>query len=66
MVKVALVGLGVMAKEQHIPTIERNHDYELIFTVSGSSALKGLPNYHSIDEASDNQPDVDAFLLWAS
>jgi len=51
-VRVALVGLGKIARAQHVPAIRADPHYELVATVSPDGAAMDLPAF----------PDLDALL----
>ena len=49
---VALVGVGKIARDQHIPAIAADPDFTLAAGVSRHATIDGVPNF----------PDIDAFL----
>ncbi len=51
-IPVALVGVGKIARDQHIPAIAGDPDFELVASVSRHETIAGLPHF----------PDIDAFL----
>lgn len=61
--KIALVGIGKIAMDQHVPSIASSGDWELAATVSRSGTVQGVPSYTSIDEFLANQPDVSVVSL---
>ena len=48
-IPVALVGIGKIARDQHIPAIEADPDFELVAAVSRNERLDGVPNFPGID-----------------
>ena len=50
--QVALVGVGKIARDQHIPAIAADPDFTLAAGVSRHATIDGVPNF----------PDLDAFL----
>ena len=61
--RIALVGIGKIARDQHLPTIAARQDVELIATVSRSAQLDGVPGFNSLDEAFVQRPDIEAVVL---
>ena len=41
--KIALVGIGKIALDQHVPAIASSPDWELAATVSRSGRVEGVP-----------------------
>jgi D-galactose 1-dehydrogenase len=63
-IRVALVGMGKIARDQHIPAIAGNPNVKLAATVSPSSGgVDGVPHYTTLDEMLANEPGVDAVAL---
>ena len=61
--KVAIIGVGKIARDQHIPAIAANPDFELAATVSGSGGVDGVENFSSIDKLLDDRPDITCISL---
>jgi D-galactose 1-dehydrogenase len=49
-VRIGLVGIGKIARDQHIPVIRANGVFDLAATVSGHSKLDGIPNFSTVGE----------------
>jgi len=62
-IKIAIVGLGKIARDQHVPTIAANDAFELVGVASPHSKLEGVPSYRSIEELLQAVPDVSAVAL---
>lgn len=62
-IKIALVGIGKIARDQHLPVIAANNDFELIATASPSSHVDGVPSYTNLDELLVGSPDVNAVAI---
>jgi D-galactose 1-dehydrogenase len=63
-IRVALVGIGKIARDQHVPAIAGNPNLELAATVSPSSAgVEGVPHYTSLEQMLAREPEVDAVAL---
>lgn len=61
--KIALVGIGKIARDQHIPSIERNSSLILAATVSQSTTVEGIDNFNSLDELFVNRKDIQTVAL---
>ncbi len=62
--RIALVGLGKIARDQHIPCIQGNRRFVLAATASTSgAAVNGVPAFASLDEILARGPDIDAVAL---
>lgn len=61
--KIAIVGLGKIAIDQHVPSIASNADFELAATVSRNASLEGVPSYTDIDTMLEERPDIDCVAL---
>lgn len=59
-IRIAIVGLGKIARDQHVPTIAANPDFELVAVASPHHRLEGIPSYASIEELLAKDPAVDA------
>jgi D-galactose 1-dehydrogenase len=63
-IRAALVGLGKVARNFHLPALEHVRELELIATVDpNGSALAGLPAHRSLTEALAQSPDLQAVVL---
>lgn len=65
MMKVALIGIGEIARAQHIPAISQSPQWELAATVSRSSQLDGIENFTSIEDMLSARPDIPVVSLCA-
>ncbi|RBK99206.1 gfo/Idh/MocA family oxidoreductase, partial [Xanthomonas oryzae pv. oryzae] len=61
--RIALVGIGKIARDQHVPTIAARDDVQLVATVSRHGTVDGVPAYHSLEEAFAAQPEIEAVAL---
>lgn len=48
--RIALVGIGKIARDQHIPTIAASPDFELVAAVTGHQPPEGVPGFRTISE----------------
>lgn len=61
--KVALVGIGKIARDQHIPSIASSPDWELAATVSRHGKVDGVDGYADIDALLEARPDIGTVSL---
>ena len=63
-IRIAIVGYGKIAQDQHVPSIAANDRFELVATVSRSSgAPEGIPCFGSVEDLLANGPRVDAVAI---
>ncbi|HEX8234253.1 MAG TPA: Gfo/Idh/MocA family oxidoreductase [Caulobacteraceae bacterium] len=62
-IRIGVVGVGKIARDQHLPAIRANPDYQLAASASRSATVEGLPGYVSLTEMLDGQPELDAVAL---
>lgn len=56
--KVALVGIGAIARNEHVPAIADSPDWELAATVSRSGTIEGVPAYTDLGDMLAAHPDI--------
>ena len=61
--KVALVGIGKIAVDQHVPAISKSDDWELAATVSRHGTVDGVQGFTDIDTMLADMPDVPVISL---
>jgi D-galactose 1-dehydrogenase len=61
--KVAIVGVGKIVRDQHVPALADNPAFELAATASRHSSLDGVDPYTSIDDLLIARPDVEAVAV---
>ncbi|HVJ02373.1 MAG TPA: Gfo/Idh/MocA family oxidoreductase, partial [Sphingomonas sp.] len=62
MTRIALAGIGKIARDQHIPTIAASPDFELVAAVTGHSPPEGVPGFRTIAEMMQSV-EVDAISI---
>jgi D-galactose 1-dehydrogenase len=62
-IKIALVGLGKIARDQHIPALTANDAFELMAVASPNHKLSGLPNFNDLPALLHGVPEVSAVAL---
>lgn len=60
---VALVGIGKIAVDQHVPAISASADWQLLATVSRHGTVAGVPSYHEMGAMLAAHPGVDVVSL---
>ena len=62
-IKIALVGVGKIARDQHIPAIAASDAFELVAAASPHHRLEGVRNYSSVDELLAGSPQINAVAV---
>ncbi|MEM9431647.1 MAG: Gfo/Idh/MocA family oxidoreductase [Pseudomonadota bacterium] len=60
---IALVGIGKIARDQHIPAIGKSTGFTLSATASRSARVEGIASYTSLEQLLDAERDVSAVSL---
>lgn len=55
---IALIGIGKIAIDQHVPAIAASSDWSLAATVSRSGRIDGVPAYSDLKQMLDENPNV--------
>ena len=58
-----MIGLGKIARDQHVPALARNGAFELVAVASPHQRLEGVPNFASIEALLEAVKDLDAVAL---
>ncbi|OOY15429.1 Gfo/Idh/MocA family oxidoreductase [Thioclava sp. DLFJ4-1] len=61
--KLALVGIGKIALDQHVPAIAASPDWELAATVSRHGTVEGVPAYTQMEEMLSAHPEIEVVSL---
>lgn len=61
--RVALVGIGKIARDQHIPAIAASPEWELAATVSRHGGVEGVEHYSDIETMLAARPDIPVVSL---
>lgn len=62
-IKIGLVGVGKIARDQHIPALAANPDFQLVAVASQHHRLEGVPNYPHIASLLAAHPEIEALTL---
>ena len=55
-IPITLVGIGKIARDQHLPAIAANPDFRLVAAVSRNDTVDGVPNFKTIDDFLSHGP----------
>jgi D-galactose 1-dehydrogenase len=61
--KIAVVGLGKIAHDQHLPCIAKNPDFQLVAGVSRNSKIDNIPCFETLDQLIQSKISIDAVAL---
>jgi D-galactose 1-dehydrogenase len=62
--KIAIIGLGKIAQDQHLPVIAKNADFQLVGIVSQRGlGAQGVPTFKTSGELYAAQPNLDAVAI---
>ncbi|TYB89042.1 Gfo/Idh/MocA family protein [Oceaniovalibus sp. ACAM 378] len=60
---IALVGIGKIARDQHVPAIADSNDWQLAATVSRAGTVDGVPAFTDLAAMLATNPDIDTVSL---
>jgi D-galactose 1-dehydrogenase len=64
-VKLGIVGVGKIARDQHLPVLAASGDFQLVAAASRNAAVEGVKNFKTLEELLAGAPDVEAVALCA-
>jgi D-galactose 1-dehydrogenase len=62
-IKTAIVGLGKIARDQHVPSIRASGEFELVAVASPHNSLDAVPIFGDMETMLRSVPDVAAVAL---
>lgn len=62
-INLAIVGVGKIVRDQHLPAVAGNNDYRLVAAASRQGRVEGIDNFASIDEMLAAVPSIQAVAL---
>jgi D-galactose 1-dehydrogenase len=62
-IRLAIVGLGKIARDQHLPSIAATPGIELVAVASRNAELDGVASFATLADLLDGVPDLDAVAL---
>lgn len=63
MTPICLVGIGKIAVDQHVPSINGSTDWDLAATVSRAGSVAGVPSFTDFDDMLAARPDIPVISL---
>jgi predicted dehydrogenase len=63
MIKLGIVGVGKIARDQHLPVIAASSAFELVAAASRNASVEGVPNYASLEAMIAAEPSIEAVTL---
>jgi D-galactose 1-dehydrogenase len=62
-INLAIVGVGKIVRDQHLPSIAKGADFNLVATASRHGTVDGVPAHKTIEAMLDADPSIDAVSL---
>jgi len=62
-INIAIVGLGKIARDQHLPALAANKAFKLVAIASPHNKLDGMPSYPNLQQLLEAHPDIAAVSL---
>lgn len=62
-IRIGIVGVGKIARDQHIPALRSNSAFDLVAIASRTARVEGLANFRTIEEMLDGRLDLDAVTI---
>jgi D-galactose 1-dehydrogenase len=62
-IRVALVGMGKIARDQHLPALAENESFKLVGVASRNSKIEGVTNRETLAELLHAAPEIDAVSI---
>lgn len=63
MIRIGIVGVGKIVRDQHLPALASNPDFVVTASASRNAGIEGLPSFKSIEEMLADGPELDAVSL---
>src|SRR5580693_6302171 len=62
-IRMGLVGVGKIARDQHIPSMHANADFHFVAASSRNARVDGVRNFPSLGEMLSQAPELDAIAI---
>lgn len=62
-IAIGLVGVGKIARDQHVPALEESASFRLVATASLAGSVAGIEAYGSFEEMMEARPDIEAVTI---
>ena len=61
--RIGLIGIGKIARDQHIPALRANKSYELVACASRNAQVEGVANYPDVESLLEGTKGLDAISI---
>jgi D-galactose 1-dehydrogenase len=62
-IRLGLVGVGKIARDQHLPTIAASGEFDLVASASRNGTIEGIPAFASLEAMLDGDPTIEAVAM---
>lgn len=62
-IRLGIVGVGKIVRDQHLPALAKDKDYRLVAAASRHATVDGIPNFKTIEEMLASGIEIDAVSL---
>jgi hypothetical protein len=62
-IKIGIVGLGKIARDQHIPTLQTSEEFALVGVASPQNQLDGIANFDDLQSLATGVPELSAVAV---
>lgn len=62
-IRLGIVGVGKIVRDQHLPALAKNSDYHLVATASRNASVDGIASFPTIEAMLDTVKELDAVSL---
>ncbi|MCV3209563.1 Gfo/Idh/MocA family oxidoreductase [Mesorhizobium sp. YC-39] len=62
-IKIGIVGVGKIVRDQHLPTLAKDKDYRLTAAASRHGKVDGIPNFPTVEAMLEAVPELEAVSL---
>jgi D-galactose 1-dehydrogenase len=62
-IRIGILGVGKIARDQHVPCIAANPAFALEAAASRNAQLPGIANFRTVEQMLDGAPDLDAIAI---
>src|SRR5690606_12233418 len=59
-INLAIVGVGKIVRDQHLPAVAGNDDFRLVAAASRNGKVDGIANFGTIEEMLEAVPEIEA------
>lgn len=62
-IRIGVLGIGKIARDQHLPAIAAGPDFELVACASRNAIVDGVDNFPTLEAMLDGRPDLQAVVI---